>query len=269
MKWFYTFHNYFLVSSLKNFIFTFSTKTLFKVSTLLIFLFIISCTKESVEQIEVEIPSGILVPKEMIFIPKGEFIMGTDIEKKTSKEKKVFLPAFLIDRFETSRNKYAEFNPRYSFLENKGNFPAAKLNYFDAESYCKYRNKRLPTEAEWEKAARGIDGRKWPWLVYYKHPNNGFSGFIPEPVNKRKNWISPYGLYGIGHNVWEWTSSWYDYSGIPAEKQKKYKIIRGGLLQTHTIINFSPTWYRSFQNPNNRFNFLGVRCASNVSKIKS
>jgi formylglycine-generating enzyme required for sulfatase activity len=234
------------------------------VFTILMILLFCACSKDSVEQIQVVVPSGVVVPENMVYIPEGEFIMGSKEEERTAKGKKTILPAYLIDKYETSRSQYAEFSPNYHYSENKGSFPATLLNFFDAESYCKFRNKRLPTESEWEKAARGTDGRKWPWLVFYKHTNDGFSGFIPEPIAKRKNWIGPYGLYGTGHNVWEWTSDWYDYPQMPKKNRNKYKVIRGGLLQTHTMIRFSPTWFRNFQDPNNRFNFLGVRCARDI-----
>jgi formylglycine-generating enzyme required for sulfatase activity len=265
MKWTCPFQNCFIVSHPRNFISPFTVFMRAIIFTFLILSFFISCSKDSVEQIKVKIPKDVIVPTEMVYIPEGDFIMGDADEKQTAKGEKTFLPAYLIDRFKTSRSEYAEFNSNYHFAENKGDFPATQLNYFDAESYCQFRGKRLPTETEWEKAARGTDGRKWPWLVYYKHPNDGFSGFIPEPVAKRGDWIGPYGLYGTGHNVWEWTSDWYDYPGMPKGKHKKHKVIRGGLLQTHTMIRFSPTWYRNFQYPNNRFNFVGVRCARDIT----
>tara|TARA_B100000686_G_C16760864_1_gene958591 strand:+ start:646 stop:1371 length:726 start_codon:yes stop_codon:yes gene_type:complete len=224
-------------------------------------LWTLSCSDPVVEQIPVKIPDGLTIPPEMAYIPEGEFIMGDPDEPTTLGGKKVFMRAFLIDRFETNREKYNTFQPNHQYNPNKKNFPVTHVNYIEAEAYCHSRGKRLPTEAEWEKAARGIDGRKWPWRIYHEHPNNGFSGFIPEPIKKRKKWISPYGLYGMGHNIWEWTSDWYDYKGMQKLNQRRFKVIRGGLTQTHLRINFSPTWFRNFMMPDEKLNFIGFRCA--------
>ena len=158
-------------------------------------------------------------------------------------------------------NEFKLYSP---FNEKTGRFPVALVTYQEAESYCEWKGGRLPTEAEWEKAARGTDGRKWPWKIYYDHPNNGFSGFLPEHVDKRSEWISPYGVYGMGHNVWEWMSDWYSYPGQPASEKKRYKVIRGGLTQTHLTIRFSPTYFRNYIEPEASFNFIGFRCAQNV-----
>ena len=226
--------------------------------------FFFSCSDYSVEQILVEVPHNIEVPPEMVYIPQGEFIMGDPEQSRTRKGKKVHLKAFLIDRFEVSRGQFKKFQPERSIHPKKEKLPISHVDFFEAESYCKSLGKRLPTEQEWEKAARGTDGRRWPWRIYYDHPNNGFSGFLPEPVGKREEWISPYGLYGMGHNVWEWTADSYNYEGMPKADRNVFKVIRGGLLQTHLNIQFSPTWFRNFMRPEEKLNFIGFRCANNI-----
>lgn len=227
----------------------------------LIFNLLVSCSEPEVKQIPVEIPKGVHVPPEMAYIPEGEFIMGNREDPRTLGGKKIRIQAYLIDRHEITRQQFNEFKSSYIFHPKKANYPVSHVSYEEASSYCSSKGKRLPQEAEWEKAARGIDGRKWPWRIYRPHPNDGFSGFIPEPVDKRKAWISPYGVYGMGHNVWEWVSDWYSYEGIPAAKRGKFKVIRGGLIQTHLTIKFSPTWFRNYMEPEKRFNFIGFRCA--------
>lgn len=222
------------------------------------------CSDSQVEQIEVQVPAGVTVPGDMVYIPAGEFIMGHAEAPKTELGQKVFLKAFLIDRYEVARGDYRTQNPGYAVFPGKENYPVTLATFFEAEEYCRAVAKRLPTEAEWEKAARGTDGRKWPWRVYREHPNMGFSGFIPEAVDKHKSWISPYGLYGMGHNVWEWTADDYDFNGMPGAEQGKFKVLRGGLYQTHLVIKFSATWDRNYLEPTARYNFVGFRCARNT-----
>ncbi|GIS85412.1 MAG: hypothetical protein CM1200mP16_17120 [Nitrospina sp.] len=73
-------------------------------------------------------------------------------------------------------------------------YPVTHVSYLESLEFCKAQGKRLPTEIEWEKAARGTDGGKMAMVEFVDHPNNGFSGFMSEPVDKRKEWISPYGV---------------------------------------------------------------------------
>jgi len=226
--------------------------------------FLAACESHTVEQIAVAVPPGVTVPEGMVYIPAGEFIMGHADEPGTARGQRVATGAYLIDRFEVSREKYQAVNPSPGYNEKTARLPAVLLTHGEALAYCQKRGKRLPSETEWEKAARGADGRKWPWSLYFDHPNDGFSGFIPEPVDKRKEWISPYGLYGMGHNVWEWTSDDYHYDGQPAAEKGRFKVIRGGLLQTHLSIRFSPTYQRNYIEPEARFNFIGFRCAKDV-----
>ena len=227
-------------------------------------VFPLACSDSGVEQIEVEVPAGVTVPRDMVYIPEGEFIMGHKEDPKTLLGKKVFLKAFLIDRFEVARGDYRAHQPDYAVFPGKENYPVTLVPFSEAERHCRVVGKRLPREAEWEKAARGTDGRKWPWRIYREHPNMGFSGFIPEAVDKYEDWISPYGLYGMGHNVWEWTADDYDTNGMPGFDKGKFKVLRGGLYQTHLVIRFSPTWARNYMEPTARYNFIGFRCAQNV-----
>ncbi len=224
----------------------------------------ISCDSHTVEQIDVEVPAGVKVPADMVFIPSGEFIMGHPEDAKTAGGRAVALEAYLIDRHEVTRERYHEFRPEYAFHPKQARFPVALVTYDGAESYCKWKGRRLPTEAEWEKAARGVDRRKWPWRIFFQHPNNGFSGFLPEIVDKRDEWISPYGLFGMGYNVWEWTSDWYSYNGQQEAEKDRFKVIRGGVIQTHLTIKFSPVYFRNYMEPDGSFNFIGFRCAGTV-----
>ena len=234
--------------------------------SLLLFLsfWLLSCSEDSVEQIPVEVPPGIMVPEGMAYIPEGNFKYGHPEDSKTALGKKIFLKAYLIDHFEMQRGEYKKLRPKFQFTAGKEKFPVALVTFAEAKTYCQLAGKRLPTEREWEKAARGPDGGKWPWGKYQPHPNNGFSGFLPERVDRREEWISPYGVFGMGHNVWEWTADDWDYNGMPGSEKGLYKVIRGGVYQSHLKIDFSPTWARNYMEPEARYNFIGFRCAKDA-----
>ena len=227
-------------------------------------IFFFGCGKGEVEQIKVDIPEGIVVPDDMVYIPSGNFIMGHSDYPDTKKGKVINQEAFLIDRFEVTREQFSRFSQDYRFQPQKARFPISLVTFKQAEEYCNWKGRRLPNETEWEKSARGSDGRKWAWKKYYEHPNNGFSGFIPEAVDDRDEWISPYGVYGMGHNVWEWTSDWYVSGKTSKSDSKLYKVIRGGVTQTHTVIKFTPTFFRNKMEPKAYFNFIGFRCACSI-----
>ena len=224
-----------------------------------------SCSESSVEQIAVEVPPGVKVPEGMVYIPAGEFKFGHAEDPKTELGKKVALPAFFMDRYEFSRGEYGKVHQNWKVIPGKEKFPVTHVTFTEAEATCQAVGKRLPTEREWEKAARGPKGGKWPWGKYQAHPNNGFSGFIPEEVDRRDEWISPYGIYGMGHNVWEWTADDWDYNGMPGGDKGVYKVIRGGLYQSHLKIDFSATWARNYMDPYARYNFIGFRCAKDLN----
>ncbi len=226
----------------------------------LLLIFLLSCDSYSVKQIPVEVPAGIVVPEEMVYIPAGEFIMGDVEEPETRGGELVQSGAYFIDRYEVSHEGYKKLLPQHSFNPKKARWPVTLVTYAEAEAFCQAEGKRLPNEIEWEKAARGTDGRKWPWKIFIDHPNNGFSGFMPEPVDKRSDWISPYGIYGMGHNVWEWVTDDYMLAG----QVEKFKVVRGGLLQTHLTIQFSPSWFRNWMGLEEKLNFIGFRCAKDI-----
>lgn len=178
----------------------------------------------------------------MVYVPAGEFTMGSNIgDKDESPQQKVYVEAFYIDRFEVSNADYAKFKKGYKFNEEivdetvhkeewmNDNGPIVNISWQEAVEYCKWAGKRLPTEAEWEKAARGIDARKYPWGDMHD-----MSFAEPDGIVKTAAWRagkSPYGAYWLAGGAWEWTSDWYQpYSGnnvaSPAYGEK-YKVIRG------------------------------------------
>ncbi len=115
----------------------------FILSFLLIFLS--SCDSYSVKQIPVVVPAGLVVPEEMVYIPAGEFIMGNAEESRTLGGKRVMSSAYLIDRYEVSREGYNKFHPEHSFSLKKARWPVAFVMFAEAEAFCQNQGRRLPT----------------------------------------------------------------------------------------------------------------------------
>jgi formylglycine-generating enzyme required for sulfatase activity len=153
----------------------------------------------------------------MTLIPGEYFSMGSNDGSGAERPPhRVWLDTFYIDKYEVTNHKYAEFlkatgHPRPAFWENdrynSPDQPVVGVSWDDAVAYCKWAGKRLPTEAEWEKAARGgADGRKFPWgdeepkgkAAFGQDMNTG----RPAPVGKYQP--NGYGLYDMAGNVWEW-----------------------------------------------------------------
>ena len=224
----------------------------------------------------------------MVSIPAGEFTMGSqDGDADEQPAHKVFLDAFSIDVYEVTVGQYAEFLRSgearapldWNTMNQSANQkrPVANVDWPDAAAYCKWAGKRLPTEAEWEKAARGTDGRIYPWgndPPTPLHANYGKMGSHDygtlAPVGTTEDGKSPYGIYDMAGNVWEWVSDWYDnnyYKNSPSQNPTGpsmggFKVIRGGSW-TSSPRNlrsadryWDPPTFRSLY-------FPGFRCAKN------
>ena len=207
----------------------------------------------------------------MVFVPAGEFIMGMSAEDALSECRKVSqyckpewftdeapvhrvnLDAYYIDKHEVTQGEYDKCVQAKACNNNKelpgmpGMFiitvprwPAVLVYWEDARTYCGWAGKRLPTEAEWEKAARGTDGRIYPWGN--QAPSCGLANFFsgcggkPVEVGSKPGGASPYGALDMAGNVWEWVADWYGenyYSGSPSQNPKgpssgTFRVVRGG-----------------------------------------
>jgi formylglycine-generating enzyme required for sulfatase activity len=187
----------------------------------------------------------------MLTIPAGEFVMGSG-QGDEEPAHAVFVDAFEIDVFEVTNAEFAGFventgcqtdaeksndpSPwRAYFTDGKERHPVVKVSWNDAQTYCEWAGKRLPTEAEWEKAARGTDQLIYPWgnewdVARVNSKESGFRG--PVTVGTFPEGASPYGAMDMAGNIWEWTDSWYQ--GYPQTTfnsnyfGETYKVLRGG-----------------------------------------
>ncbi|MES1982071.1 MAG: SUMF1/EgtB/PvdO family nonheme iron enzyme [Pseudomonadota bacterium] len=156
-------------------------------------------------------------------------------------------------------------------------FPVTGISWDYANEYCKWRGQRLPTEAEWEKAARGPTGLEYPWGNEWNiaKTNTGDDNRWEEgyaPVGAYPQNSSPYGAYDMGGNVWEWTASWYDrYPGSTLENAdfgQKFKVIRGGAgsVGHYALSYFFRGATRQTADPQATGEDLGFRCVMDVAQ---
>lgn len=227
-------------------------------------------------------------PGPMVRIPSGKFIMGSDDRFSDEGPQHVAdLDDYLIDKYEVTNLQYQRFiddtgrrAPRHFFGRGhppgKADHPVTFVSWFDARDYCRWAGKRLPTEQEWEKAGRGEDGRVFPWGNQYQlHKANtpvrwgqiGTEGDTT-PVGAFADGASPYGLYDMSGNVWEWTASWYlPHPGNQSESEnfgKIYRVLKGGSWWDCSFYKCgisAPLYNRSFFNPRVQNATFGFRCA--------
>jgi len=184
----------------------------------------------------------------MVKVAGGSFKSGKD-------QRPVKVNEFQIDKFEVTNAQYKKFQKDFAVPDGRGNHPVVEISYFDAEGFCKSVGKRLPTQAEWEKAARGEDGRTYPWGNEFNSANaNTLESDINDtsPVGSYKSGKSPYGAMDMCGNVWEWVDSW---SG----NEKKYRILMGGSYFDDA--NKSATYSTLTSIPDDTHPYIGFRCA--------
>ena len=205
-------------------------------------------------------------PEGMVYVPAGTFIFGSNVGDADESPKQIAkTKAFFIDRYEVSNLEYRKFDPDFKYKEGYDNH-AAKVTWEQANAYAKWAGKRLPTEREWEKAARGIDGRMYPWGNTYDYSFTDWDERDPRGSAIAKP-TSPYGCYDIAGGAWEWTVDWYKpYPGntIPCKQYgEKYKVIRGG--SSFNSFAMMRTTHRYYLPPNTTGHYYtGFRCVKNV-----
>ena len=215
----------------------------------------------------------------MVQIPAGVFNLGFDptlgikpfMSEKTAglnaqPEQTLFLKTFYIDRYETTYAEFLKFKPTAKYSTYIPNEPVRGVSWFEADSYCLSIGKRLPTEFEWEKAARGTDNRLFVWGNKFDKGKANFSKKVTSIYTQNKD-RSIFGVWGMNGNVSEWTSSWYQPYPNSNHKDenygKKFKVTRGGsyLKRDHGFIKeFVMIPFRNILPLNARFWDTGFRC---------
>jgi len=239
----------------------------------------------------------------MVTIPAGVFTMGSD-DPRTNDENKpahlVRMPAYKIDKYLVTQAEYARFvaaehyRPPLNWDDGRivagmALHPVTMISWYNARDYCGWAGKRLPTEAEWEKAARGTDARRWPWgdemnpdnlNTYYKVRHTS-------AVNEYPQGASPYGVMDMAGNAQQWVADQFaPYPGTGAksdvfepkaldpnyqrgsdEKEELiYRVMRGGSWKSDPLSTTS--YHRNYALPNYASDFFGFRCAMDIEKDK-
>jgi iron(II)-dependent oxidoreductase len=234
---------------------------------------------------------------DMVFIPPGKFIMGTDQEEfrilkdpygyatklvEPRKRRVVNLKGFYIDKYEVTNRQYKKFvdDTGYrlpdhwldtgTYPEGEGDYPVTFVTWWDAKAYAQWAGKRLPTEEEWEKAARGTDGRIFPWgKEFDKTRANTWEAGLKRihRVGQYESGKSPYGVYDLAGNVMEWTATEYrQYQHLPGEQSNEGQdfwytkvIVRGGAWSSDG--KDAQVFSRVLADPGIKSNGIGFRCA--------
>ena len=176
------------------------------------------------------------VPAGMVLVPGGTFIRGASVRAPDeAPQAEIDVPSFYIDKYEVTHAEFKEVFPDHKFPEGRENFPVSGVSWNQAMDYAKAVGKRLPTEPEWEKAARGTAGLEFPWGDEFNVAAcNTKVSEVGGPAERGKyiEGLSPYGCVDMAGNVYEWTSDWYQaYPGnteVTKDYGQIYRVLRGG-----------------------------------------
>lgn len=250
-----------------------------------------------------ELRTKVIPPfRDLVLIPSGRFVMGTgaeELEKDVAECKQgypecdrrifeaetpehfVWLDAYFIDRYNVTNKQYLECildnectRPRRSqFLSNPeyADFPVVFVDWNQAQNYCSWAGGRLPTEAEWEKAARGLDGLRYPWGDKFDETRPVWNAAMPKAVGGRDKGQSTYRVQDMSGNVWDWVQDWfsptyYEVSPTvnpPGPATGRHRVFRGGSWSTD-VPQFLRSMTRNHNRPGRWSPFVGFRCVKDV-----
>jgi len=221
---------------------------------------------------------------EMVLVPAGEFTMGNEKTAHT-----VYLDAFYIDKYEVTNTLYkaceenahvcdpppiTSSSTHSSYYEDSefNNYPVIHVDWYMAKAYCEWRGGSLPSEAQWEKAARGTDERTYPWGEVLDCNKANYGGCIGDTteVGSYEDGVNPYGLYDMAGNVLEWVSDWYDstYYAFSSSSNPtgpvsgSYRVLRGGAWGSS--YSFVRSASRYWDGPSYTSSDVGFRCSRSI-----
>ena len=235
----------------------------------------------------------------MVFIPAGEFLRGRShplpddplkwfptLLKDDRPARRVWVDAFYLDQHEVTNEEYARFVqatkhrapynwPQGRIPEGQQKFPVVDVSWEDAAAYARWAGKRLPTEAEWERACRGLaEGSIYPWGDRAPTKEDARYSRVDGPGDVCRFPPSYFGLCDMAGNVWEWCADWYDreyYQRAPDRNPRgpekgMYRVLRGGSWAD--VPKYLTCAYRSWARPAERSPNIGFRCAKSFSRAK-
>jgi formylglycine-generating enzyme required for sulfatase activity len=220
----------------------------------------------------------------MRLVPAGEFTMGSNEgDSDEQPVHTVFLNSYYMDKYEVTNALYkacvdedictqppnitSYSRSRYYGGSAYVDYPVIYVDWSQANTYCEWRGARLPTEAEWEKAARGTDGRTYPWGEGIDCSRANYCEGDTTEVGSYESGVSPYGIYDMAGNVWEWVADWYDsgyYNNTPSSNPTgpssgDYRVLRGGSWGDNE--SYLRAFYRLMNVPVNFSGNFGFRCS--------
>ena len=233
-----------------------------------------------------------VAPDGMVFIAGGEFVMGTNNSDGSDNNQRDNVPLssndarpqhtatvapFFIDKNFVTCAQYKKFCDETKFPPppdwndgeipaGRADFPVTRVNWYEASAYANWAGKRLPTESEWERAARGTQGRNYPWGNDWNASKAVWDIGGLSAVGSKPEGATPEGVLDMAGNGFAWTSSWFDaYPGAPVkvpEFGRSLKVVRGGGWRGGT--NLAMGWYRGVNRPQSRIEWVGFRCAKDA-----
>lgn len=230
-----------------------------------------------------DLPKEIQIEKDgsiMVLIPEGPFWMGQSKGRAhhDGHVHKIYIKNIYVDKTEVTNAQYERFMEDTGYFQpnywhdprfNDPRFPVVGITWHDANMYAKWAGKRLPTEAEWEKSARGgLELLPFPWGETVSLENANYHSMSAKPVASYE--ANGYGLFDVAGNVWEWTADYYNKSYYPTSPYKnpqgpefgRYRIMRGGAFNTsHYSLECG---HRYSYDPTLSMYFIGFRCVKDV-----
>jgi formylglycine-generating enzyme required for sulfatase activity len=236
----------------------------------------------------------------MVFVPGGEYQRGRthtlpdddlkwypEVMKDDRPVRAIHVDPFYMDTHEVTNAEYARFVratrhrapyhwPDGRVPDGKDDFPVVNVSWEDAAAYAKWAGKRLPTEAEWERACRGLaEGAKFWWGETKANKEVARYGAVDGPQAVGKCKANAFGLHDMAGNVWEWIADWYDrdyYASAPARNPAgpatgRYRVIRGGSWSD--VEKYLTCAYRSWARPAERSPNIGFRCVKGVARTRT